>query len=223
MKMSIGVCGLALCAGLAMADSIDLNYQGVAGGDGSTTLRINGTNFKAGHMVHEVLSGPNAGSQYNTFCIEIGEFATTGAATYSLVNLADAPAPGAPYGQSVADAVSAVVANAIAKGWIDSRLQADSGQVGYLGKMGAIQAAIWEALGEDVNINSSQTSDELAYYYYQLMNGFDSSARANGLVAAVAEGRQDMLYVVPLPPAAFAGAGLLLIGAGVRAYRRRHA
>ena len=195
----------------------------VAGSDSATSLRINGANYKAGHMIHDVLSGSGAGTQYNSFCIEIGEFATTGPATYALVNLADAPAPGAPYGQAAADAVSAVIANAIAKGWIDSRLQADSGQTGYLGKMGAIQAAIWEALGEGVDVNSSQTSDELAFYYYQLMNGFDASARANGLVAAVAEGRQDMLYVVPLPPAAFAGAGVLLIGAGVRAYRRRHA
>jgi len=37
----------------------------------------------------------------------------------------------------------------------------------------------------------------------------------------VAENQQDMLYVVPLPPAAFAGLGMLGGIAGFRTIRRR--
>lgn len=217
----MGAVALTVLAGVAGADTLDLSYQMVAGGNSATDLRVGSTTYKAGHMVHEFVSGPNAGSSFNTFCIEIAEYAQTGAATYDIVALKDAPAPGVPYGQSVANAVNAVIANAVAKGWIDNKLQADSSQAGYLGKMGAIQAAVWMALGEDVKVNSSSTSESLSLYYSQLMSGFDSSLRVSGLKAVVAQGRQDMLYVVPLPPAAFAGAGLLAIGMGVRALRRR--
>lgn len=211
----------ALGAGVASADTIDLDYQQVAGGSGATQVSVNGTTYYAGHMIHNILSGPNAGSSFRTFCIELGELASTGPATYDIVNLGDAPLPGTPYGQAKANAVSAVIANAIAEGWIGADLQGDTNQADYTAKMGAIQAAVWEALGASVNLNSSQTSQELAYYYYDLMNGFDASLRTTGLRAVVARGQQDMLYIVPLPPAAIAGAGLLAVGFGVRALRRR--
>ena len=68
-----------------------------------------------------------------------------------------------------------------------------------------------------------RTSNSLENYYSILMDDetFDSSLRLNGLKAVVAEGQQDMLYVVPLPPAAFAGLGMLGTIAGVRTIRRR--
>ena len=50
---------------------------------------------------------------------------------------------------------------------------------------------------------------------------FDSDLRLGGLKAMVNNGRQDMLYVVPVPPAALAGAGLLAGLGGVRVARRR--
>ncbi len=50
---------------------------------------------------------------------------------------------------------------------------------------------------------------------------FDSELRLHGLKAIVASGQQDMLYVVPLPPAAFTGLGMLGTIAGVRTIRRR--
>lgn len=222
MKMKMMFAAMALGAAPALADSIDLDFQQVAGGSSAMNLSLDGSSVKAGHMEHTFTSGPNAGSSFNSFCIELGEAATGGSASYQIVDLADAPNPGASYGQSVADSISAIVANAAARGWIDNNLQADSSQVGYLGKMGAIQAAIWSAVGGSVNLNSSSTSDELAFYHAVLMGGsFDSSLRMSGLKALVAVGQQDMLYVVPLPPAALAGAGLLLAGFGVRAVRRR--
>jgi len=221
--MNYAVIASALCAGGALGDTIDLNYQEIAGGSSATTLRINGAQSDAGHMIHLIESGAQAGSSFRTFCVEIAEVASVGSATYDIVGVADAPNPGAPYGQAVADRVSAIVANAAALGWIDGHLQADENQAGYLGKMGAIQAAIWEAVGGTLSLNSSQTSDELAFYYLALMDAqsFDDSLRMRNLRAVVAPGQQDMLYVVPLPPAAWAGAGLLAVGFGVRTLRRR--
>ncbi len=223
MKMGLMMMVVAAGSGVALADSIDLRYTGVAGGSGATKVRVGGTTYYAGHMKHTITSGARSGQTFRTFCIELAEAAQTDTATYEIVDLADAPAPGVPYGQAVADEINAIVANAVAQGWMDKRLQADAGQTDYLAKMGAVQAAIWEALGGDIRLNSGRTSDELAYYYGVLMNEqtFDDEARIDGLRAVVAGGQQDMLYVVPLPPAVLGGAGLLLGLGGLRVARRR--
>jgi len=214
---------MTLAAGASMGATVDLNYTGVAGGTSAAHLRVGSYVYYAGHMTHLYSGGARDGQVFNTFCIDVGEYATPGTATYQIIDLEDAPIPGSPYGVVKADAVSAVVANAIALGWIGADLQGDSGQAGYLGKMGAIQAAIWEALGFDVQVSSGSTSSSLKTYYAQLMSSttFDSSLRTDGLKAVAASGQQDMLFIVPLPPAAFAGAGLLVAAFGVRTLRRR--
>ncbi len=217
------VAAVAMAAGTAMAGTVDLNFVGVSGGGAAMKLRVAGTTYYAGHMMHTFANGARMGESFNSFCIDVAEVAVVGTTSYEIVDLAEAPMPGAPYGQAKADAVSAVIANAIALGWIDGRLQGDAGDAGYLGKMGAIQAAVWVALGFDVQVGAAQTSSALAAYYNVLMDEatFDASLRTPGLSAAVAGGQQDMLYIVPLPPAAFAGAGLLAVGFGVRSMRRR--
>lgn len=223
--MKTGLMMLVLAAGTAVAsaETVDAKFLQVAGGNSAAKLRVGGATYYAGHMTHEFTDAQRSGQRFDTFCIDLGELALSSTATYRIVDLAEAPAPGTPYGQAVADQINAVVANAVAKGWIDNKLQADKGQADYLMKMGAIQAAVWEALGGDVKLGASQTSSGLATYYADLMNAqtFDQSARISGLRAMVAEGRQDMLYIVPLPPAAFAGAGLILGLGGVRTLRRR--
>ncbi len=220
----IAVMAVAGLAGVASADSIDLNYTGIVGGNSSLTARVGSTTYRAGHMSHDIMSGSNAGQSFNTFCIELEEFATNGTATYEIVNLADAPNPGSDYGQAKADAVSAVLANALAKGWIDEKMQATSTDSSEnLARMGAIQAAIWEALGHDFNVESSSTSSALRTRYADLLNenSFNAGLRMQGLRAVVSEGQQDMLYIVPLPTAAWAGMGMLGCIAGVRTARRR--
>jgi hypothetical protein len=213
------VLGLGAC--VASADSLDLSFVSIAGGIDSARVRIGSSNVQAGHLFHEITSGPGAGSVFGSFCIELAQ--TVGSGTYEIVGLTDAPVPGAPFTQGQADMISAIVANAAAMGWIDGRLQADSGQTNYLGRMGAIQAAIWEVAGAAVDVNHGGTTVALRDAYNELMDAqsFDSSLRLAGLKALVNDGRQDLLYVVPLPPAAFAGAGLLAVGFGVRAVRRR--
>ncbi|MHA7814408.1 MAG: Cys-Gln thioester bond-forming surface protein [Phycisphaerales bacterium] len=227
-QTSIAIAATAAISVSASAGSIDMEYTGVAGNNSATTARVGSSTYYAGHMMHTITSGPRMGESFASFCIEIGENANNGSSTYQIIDLADAPQPGSPYGQAKADAVSAVVANAVAMGWIDSNLQADSNQADYLAKMGAIQAAIWEALGHNFQLTAGGTSNSLEVQYGLLMNTdendgrtFDSSMRLQGLRALVATGEQDMLYVVPLPPAAFAGLGLLGGIAGVRTIRRR--
>ncbi len=218
------VFALAAASTIASAASIDLDYTGIVGGTNATVARIDSSNYYAGHMTHMITSGDRAGESFNTFCIEVGEYATNGSATYEIIDLADAPNPGSYYGQARADAVNAIVANAVDMGWIDSNLQAVSSDTSLnLQRMGAIQAAIWEALGHDFSANHWRTDNGLAARYAELMNEntFDSSRRLAGLRAVVAQGQQDMLYVVPLPTAALAGLGLLGGLAGVRTIRRR--
>jgi len=209
-----------ICA-VANGATIDLNYTGLAAGSSADKARVNSTTYYAGHMRHIIDSGPQTGQTFDTFCIELGEFVSNGSATYEIVDVALAPSSSAPYGQTIADNVSAVVANAHALGWIDSRLQS-TGTVDDISKMGAIQAAIWEALGHNFQSTNSATSDGLETYYGILTGGsFDSSLRMTGLRAVIADGQQDMLYIVPLPSGALAGLGLLAGIAGVRTVRRR--
>lgn len=224
--MNKGITIAIICAsatGMAMADSVDVRYTGIAGGSSASHLRVEGGTYYAGHMNHEFTSGSRAGDSFASFCIDFAESANTSGATYQIVDIADAPMPGTPYGQTISDRINAVVANAAELGWIDSRLQADTNQTDYLAKMGAIQAAVWEAFGSDVQIDSSRTSNSLASYYNILMDTqtFDNSLRLRNLKAIVANNQQDMLYVVPLPSAAMAGLGLLGGIAGVRTVRRR--
>ncbi|MCC5822933.1 MAG: hypothetical protein LAT64_04590 [Phycisphaerales bacterium] len=204
-------------------DTLQMRYETIAGGGNAGRVSVGDRNLQAGHIVHTIMSGPRTGSRFSTFCVELGQNIGNGVLTYDIVGLADAPLPGPSYGQAAADAVSAVVANARAMGWIDARLQADTGQENYLGRMGAIQAAIWEAIGGDVQIGSAGTSHFVSDAYSELMDiqTFDASLRMAGLRALVHPSRQDMLYVVPLPPAAFAGLGMLGACFGVRAVRRR--
>lgn len=215
------ICGAT--SGLALADTVDVRYTGVAGGSNASHLRVEGGTYLAGHMTHEFTSGDRAGERFSTFCIDFSESANGSGATYNIVDIADAPMPGTPYGQTIANQINAVVANAAALGWIDNKLQGDTNQVDYHAKMGAIQAAIWEAFGSDVEIDNHRTNNDLASYYNTLTDAqtFDGSMRLNGLRAIVANGQQDMLYVVPLPPAAFAGLGMLGGIAGIRSVRRR--
>ncbi|MGV6813724.1 MAG: Cys-Gln thioester bond-forming surface protein [Phycisphaerales bacterium] len=221
MRTIAVIAAAGMCA-VAHGETIDLDYIGVVGGTSASHARVASTTYYAGHMTHTITSGDRAGESFNTFCIELGEHATNGSATYEIVDLASAPSSSPAYGQAVANAVSAVVANAYALGWIDARLQS-TGTADNISKMGAIQAAVWEALGHDFQAASSATSNGLETYYNILtnVNSFDSSARMAGLRAVVADGQQDMLFVVPLPSSALAGLGLLGGIAGVRTVRRR--
>jgi hypothetical protein len=232
---SVVACGIGFAsAGTFSADpATRLDPAGAGGGTltmefdrlaaGGDSIVVEGSTRPAGHIVHTILSGPGAGSSFATFCVEIQQNVATGPTEYTIVDLTDARIPPPTLTQAQADGINAVVANAAALGWIDGRLQADEGQENFVGRMAAIQAAIWEAMDLDVDISDVATSDATRDAYMTLLDGstFDASLRLNGLRALANPEGQDMLYVVPLPPAAWAGAGMLALGFGVRTVRRR--
>jgi hypothetical protein len=199
---------------------ITMQFQRLAGGD---RIAVGDSTYPAGHIVHNILAGNGAGSTYSTFCVEIQQNVASGPTTYDIVDLTDARIPGPTLTQEQADGINAVVANAVALGWLDHRLQADESQDNYASRMAAIQAAIWEAMDLDVDINDPETDDSTRMAYMTLLDDdtFDASLRLNGLVALANANGQDMLYVIPLPPAAWAGAGMLAACFGVRTIRRR--
>ena len=153
-----------------------MNYTSVAGGSSAMHLQMVGVTYNAGHMTHVFTSRARSSQTFNTFWIDVNEAATPGTATYQIIRLENALIPGAPYGPVKAAAVSDVIANAISLGWIDGNLQGDSSQAGYLGKMGAIHAAIWVALGFDVQVGASQTSAALKTCHAQLMSAMTANA-----------------------------------------------
>lgn len=222
-QASLAAMALGLAVVSASGDTISLQFQSIAGGSSANKVVVGGQALTAGHIVHTIASGSQAGSEFRTFCIELGQNVGSGTTVYDIVALTEAPVPGTKYTTGQANMISAVVANAMMLGWIDSKLQADDSQSDYLARMGAIQAAIWEAVGGAVDINASGTSASLRAAYNVLMDAqsFDSSLRMSGLRALTNQTRQDQLIVVPLPPAAFAGMGMLAVGFGVRAVRRR--
>lgn len=222
----VAVAALAAGAAVANAGSVDLAFTGVQNGQ---SVSVGGSNYTAGHMKHNVYSGGMVTGTFNSFCIELGEFANNGVSTYEIVDLELAPDPDLGgmdphYSAAQEAAVINVLALAVDANWIGLDLQLDSGTPQQLA---AIQAMIWESLG----LGTSSASDDvmvagtISHSIDYLRNGVGSGSASNffalNLRAAVAQGEQDMLYVVPLPTAAWAGIGMLGLCAGVRSYRRR--
>jgi len=153
---------LALSAGSALADSIDINYVG--GG-----LLVSGLNYTANGTSSSLTAGelryntqnpsgdPGSGvyaipASLSTFCIEINQHTSSASYTYNLVSLSQAPGPGSngPGGNTfssvVIDRIHAVMRSAMDLGYIDSYLQPTGSATA--GKMAATQLAVWEAIWE---------------------------------------------------------------------------
>ncbi|MEA5612316.1 hypothetical protein [Nodularia spumigena] len=248
MKSVVLIAALAASAGVASATSFDLLRDSgpdrLIGG-----VETFGSNTQAGHigLRYAVNPAPGTGGgqfksgSFATFCIELDQNAGNG--NYTINRLADAPDPtGGPtnpngsnsYGNAIAARIKIAVRAGIDANWIASDLSLIS--VGNSAadlllerrRMAVIQAAIWEAIFDtgsfdfglgDVRI----TNTDLQTLWNQL--DFNNSGQVAGL-RAITSGqgqgnRQDMLYVVPLPPAAFAGLATLVGVAGVARLRRR--
>ncbi len=230
MAQCAAAAAIATMSASAMAETVDLSY---IGNTGLNTISLSGGvayngSHLAGHLTHRIESGPRAGQTFNTFCVEIAENANGGASTYEIVDLADAPRSNTPdsagdnYGQVKADAVIRVLAKAVDMGWIDTSLQALGGSTAD--QMGAIQAAIWGALfGSTASSGDAGVAVALGQLSAQQLNNTTFSVMKQRVRAAVADGEQDQLYVVPLPTSALAGLGMLGGIAGVRTVRRRRA
>lgn len=235
MKCSYMVAvALTAASGLATAADFNATLAGFAGtggvvvngnstpGAGHITMQYDAVGY-AGAAAGQFAGGPN--STFATFCIELDQGAPGGAHGYDVVSLADAPNPPggvsnpnapASYGLTIAGRIHEVVASAINAGWINDDLSLGSASNIQLA---AIQALIWDAIYGPgvVTAGGSVTSamNEL------LTTHWVDGGRVSGLRAMVSSTGQDMLFVVPLPPAAFAGLATLVGVAGVARLRRR--
>ena len=171
--------------------------------------------------------GQYAGGSFSGFCIELQNIAG-GTRTYDVIEIQGAPNPAPGLGGDGYDIldqieVKAVVAAAINLGWISSDLSA-AGTVSN-GQLAAIQGMIWAMVFDDAVVTANYAfvggymQDIQDRIDFMVLNGMNQNVA--GLRAMVNANSQDQLYVVPLPPAAFAG--LLTLGglAGFSRLRRR--
>ncbi|MCC5821690.1 MAG: hypothetical protein LAT64_00205 [Phycisphaerales bacterium] len=238
MKNIVGMTAvLAATSGLALATDFDAIY---ISNTPSSSVNVNGNNFNASHIEFEYAAGSGspaggaagqfvggAGHRFNTFCIEIDQFVQGSPRTYKIVNLSSAPAPlsgannpnpGQPYGFQIATRIQQVVAQAVAAGYINSDLSVNTVTNQQLA---GIQGAIWAAIYGYGNTSASNATVQGVIDALTDNGAFTTGGSVSGLRAAVSNNAQDLLYVVPLPPAAFAGLATLFGVAGVARLRRR--
>lgn len=232
---------LSVVSGLASATSVtivrDSSLDALTGG-----VSVFGVGRTAGHIgfAYDPNPAPGTGGgqfasgSFATFCIELDQNA--GGAPYQIVDLADAPNPPGgvnpnqpnSYGSTIAGRIGVAVKAGVLVGWIGSDLSLISSGNATTDRqrMAAIQAAIWEAIYDTGAFDNTlgqviTTSTGVNDRWTELSAFFNNNGHIAGLRAIVAPGRQDMLYVVPLPPAAFAGLATLVGLAGVARLRRR--
>jgi len=237
IKNIVCIAALAVASGSTLASSYDAFRSGFDGGGGIT---VNGTSYSGGLIQYTYGAGGspagmaagqfvgNAGDTFVSFCIELEQFASTSMRTYTIVDLASAPDPtntgvnnpnpNAPnsYGPGIAQRIHEVVARAIVRQWINSDLSL--GSLGDTQTNRVVQAAIWDAIFGGTTLTGNAT---IQANFNDLVSQYGSGARVAGLRAAVSPNAQDHLYIVPLPPAAFAGLATLVGVAGVARLRRR--
>jgi len=224
-----------------------LNYQGIESTSGGNVTHAAGV---AGELKHETRNRTGAAAnlpQYiSSFCIELGQFTQSGYNNFDVVSIIEAPNPASNgpgdnvYGVEVQRRIHSVLRAAIDAGMIDARLQPASGSTAA--EMAAIQLGIWEAIWETGStLDLASGNSTLVGHDFGATNALNTalaslSASANnyialeaddfgtfkvaGLVALTSSNAQDQLAVVPLPPAAFAGLGLLGAAGVVRRLRK---
>lgn len=237
MKSIVGMTAvLAATSGMALATDFTAIY------DSNTPARsvtVNGNSYNASYITFEYTGSGSpvgkakgqfvggAGHQFSTFCVELDQFVSGDERTYKIVSLSNAPDPtgGASnpnnpnaYGFTIASRIHQVVAQAIAANYIndDLSLNTASNQ-----ELAGVQAAIWAAIYGYTNTSSTNATVQGVIDALTDNGLFTTGGRVGGLRAAVSHNAQDMLYVVPLPPAAFAGLATLFGVAGVARLRRR--
>ena len=235
MKNIVGMTAvLAATSGMALAADFNAQRTGFDGRGGITVTTNAGTDTVAGGHIQFTYDGAGApagkakgqfaGSSFWTFCIELDQFASQQMKAYDIVAVKDAPDPSAgganpnapsSYGYGIESAIHEVVAAAISLMWIESDLSL--GAQGNTDRLAAIQGEIWRAIYG----NASYSNGNVSTAATTLNGAIVAGARVSGLRAMTNPTSQDMLYVVPLPPAAFAGLATIFGIAGVARLRRR--
>lgn len=223
MKNIVGMTAvLAATSGLAMAFDFQASFtgqsNGVDVGRGGVTAGYMNLTYVGTPYQHGV--GQFANASFQTFCIDVQTISTAAANNpynWTVELIQDAPTPGTAYGPAVESAVHSIIAAAIGLGWINSDL---SNNGASNEQIAAIQALIWNTLPA---FSPVAPTANIAVDYGVLDAAATTTylnSTVSGLRAITTQG-QDMLYVVPLPPAAFAGLATLFGVAGVARLRRR--
>ena len=199
-----------------------------------------------GELRHETRNRTGAATNLpvyvSSFCIELGQVTSGSWRTFEVTSILNAPNPetnspgGSGYGETVQRRIHSVVRAAIDAGIIDARLQPVSGTTQQ--EMAAVQLGIWEAIWEQSGTLSlaggTSTASTTNSAVNSALSGILSSAnnfmaleasefgtfKVAGLVALASSNAQDQLAIVPLPPAAFAGLGLLGVAGVARRLRK---
>jgi hypothetical protein len=219
---------IAASSGAALAADFRAAWTGIQAGSTNVTAAGFVSNLQGGYMDfnHDGASrgsgiGQFQNQTFQTFCIEL-QGVSTSQRDWNVVDVAAAPNPGVPnsYGAAIAGRINAIVAAAIRLGWIAGDLSGATTD-----QATTIQAGIWAAIGSDnATIDAGDVSGPAINTLWATLfaeYSDDTTALVSGLRAMTAPGSQDMLYVVPLPPAAFAGLATLVGIAGVSRLRRR--
>lgn len=212
---------IASVAGIAEAASFQANFTGQ-----SNSVNVGRGSNSAGYLNLQYVGAPAstvgqfANASFQTFCIDVQSVNSNAGSnpyTWTIESISEAPTPGTNYGVAIELRVKEIIAAAIGEGWINADLS-NNGSSDT--RIAAIQALIWNNIpafgyvAPTANIAADYATLE------NFANGAYAGSNVSGLRAITTNG-QDMLYIVPLPPAAIAGLATLVGVAGVARLRRR--
>ena len=230
MRATITTAVVLAVAGVASADSVNLQYTGPGAGQ-SFNVSVNGNASAAfaGQYNFIASGGTGAGAALSgalrTFCIDVLEPVAGGQQPYDLAELSDAPvtASGDP-------AMGAAKAAAIARMYTFAGGQQFGSSSDYAA---AFQLAIWEVIADlDTSLNIAsgdfEVTDAISASTASILGDLLAAAtdtsisQFGGLGALTNEGLQDQIYAVAIPlPGAAGLAAVGLAGVGLTVRRRR--
>jgi hypothetical protein len=200
-----------------------------------TTGAVSGVNAVAQSDSSSVLNGRTLG----TFCTDILEHVDSRWRTHNLTDVPVAPTTQSVANAAMGDGKSNRLSQLYNYGQTSGLL---NGQGGWASnsdngtnrdKAAAFQLLVWEIVFGDANdanweangtLRVSGLSSSVRNYFSQFRDLSASySTDLGGFRASSRSGSQDQLVIIPLPPAFYAGAGMLGLVMGARYLRRRQA
>lgn len=234
MRTHLAVIAGLVAAASASANTVTLKYTGAgAGRNVRVTLGSNTQDVFAGQLRHTASNGVGSLSWLSgpvtTFCTDLSEYVTSSGATYTQTALANMPvSSGWPaMGSAKASAVYALYDGAAGR-----QFGSDSDWAA------AFQIALWEIVYDFNSSNPSAfnlgggamratgtggaLSSSITSKISELFGLVNRTVAQDGLIGLSRNGAQDqLLQIVPLPPAAWAGLGMMGGMIVVRRMRRR--
>lgn len=200
-----------------------------------TTGAVSGANAVNASGSGSALSGSTIG----TFCTDILEHVDSRWRTHNLTNVEQAPttqeSANAAMGDGKGDQLSKLYNYGLTNGLLNGQggWASTSSSDSNKDKAAAWQLLVWEIVFGDANdsnwasngaLRISGLSSQVRNYFSEFRDASAAmSADLAGFRASSRSGSQDQLVIIPLPPAVFAGAGMLALVMGAKAIRRRQA